>query len=396
MQDFRSPHLALLGFALGSLQRRRGRSLAVAGGLCTAVMLLSAVFFLMDALQLEAGQARKFAPDLVVQRLVGGRPALVPQSWQSTIEGRPGVARVVPRVWGYLFLPALQGNVTVMGLTPQPEALPPGLLAEGHLPSIQDKESCVLGRELAKVLGVQAGDRVRFPGPNDRGPSCVVAGVFTSEVGLFTSDVVLVNEPEARQLLRLPEGEATDLAITLTTPDESHVLAAAVSEALPGARILEKRLLERVHGLSFGRRSGLVLGASLPALLVLLVLAYDRSSGLGTAERREIAILKASGWSSADILESKLFEASLLALGATALGMTLGFIWIFALGAPGLREVLAGWSSLYPAISLTPRVTFSQLLGMQALVAGPYIALAVVPAWRASTLDPMEAMREGA
>jgi ABC-type lipoprotein release transport system permease subunit len=390
------PVLALLGYALGSLRRRRRRALAVAGGLCAAVMLLSAVFFLTDALRAEAEQARRFAPELVVQRLVGGRPALVPPAWRGLVEGRPGVARVVPRLWGYLFLPALQGNVTVVGLTPQQASLPRALLAEGRLPGDGEAEACALGRELAKALGVRTGDRVRFPGPNDKGPSCTVTGVFSSEVGLFTSDVVLVGEGEARRLLELPEGEATDLAVTLTTPDESRVLAAALGEALPGSRVLEKRLLERVHGLSFGRRSGLVLGASLPALLVLLVLAQDRSSGLGAPERREIAVLKAAGWSSGDVLVVKLFEATLLALGATALGMALGFAWVFALGAPGLREALAGWATLYPALTLTPQVTLGQLLGIQALVAGPYVALAVAPAWRASTLDPMEAMRDGA
>jgi ABC-type antimicrobial peptide transport system permease subunit len=75
--------------------------------------------------------------------------------------------------------------------------------------------------------------------------------------------------------------------------------------------------------------------------------------------------------------------------------MALGFAWVFALGAPGLREVLAGWATLYPALRLTPQVTLGQLLGMQALVAGPFVALSVAPAWRAATLDPMEAMRDG-
>jgi ABC-type lipoprotein release transport system permease subunit len=390
-----NPHLALLAYALGALRRRRRRTLAVASGLAAAVALLSAVFFLTDALQAEAAQERRFAPDLVVQRLVGGRPALVPAGWRSQIEGRPGVSRVTPRVWGYLFLPALQGNVTVVGQTPQGEALPPALLAEGRLPAEGEAEGCALGRGLARALGVRTGDRVRFPGPNDRGPSCVVTGVFSSEVDLFTSDVALVSEREARRLLGLPDGEATDLAVTLTTPDESPVLAAALAAALPGGRVLEKRLLERVHGLSFGRRSGLVLGASLPALLVLLVLAQDRSAGLGAPERREIAVLKASGWSSGDVLEAKLYEATLVALAATALGMALGFAWVFALGAPGLREVLAGWATLYPALRLTPQVTLGQLLGLQALVAGPFVALSVAPAWRAATLDPMEAMRDG-
>lgn len=391
----RRAHLALLGYALGSLRRRRARAVAVSVGLAASVALLSAVFFLTDALRAEATRAREYAPDLVVQRMVGGRPALVSSAWVGAVQGRPGVSQVTPRVWGYLFLPSLQGNVTVVGATPQPQALPPVALESGRLPRPDERGGCALGREVAHALGVRPGDKVRFPGPNDRGPSCTVVGMFSSEVNLFTSDVVLVSEPEARALLGLPEGESTDLAITLTTPDESRVLAGALGEALPGSRVLEKRLLERVHALAFGRRAGLVLGASLPALLALLVLAHDRASGVGAAERREIAILKAAGWSSADVLEARIYESLLLALVASAVGLIAGYAWVFALGAPGLREALAGWATLYPALTLTPQVTFGQLLGLQALVTAPYVALSVVPAWRAATVDPMDTMREG-
>lgn len=388
-----SVRLAMLAFALGALRRRGRRAAAVAGGLAGAVALLGAVFFLTDALRGEATAARQEAPDLVVQRLVGGRPALVPSTWRARVEGRPGVASVTERVWGYLFLPALEGNVTVVGMASA--GLPATVLEQGRMPGADEAGACAIGRELGRALGVQAGDRVRFPGPNDRGPTCLVTGVFSASVGLFTGDVVLTGQSEARALLSLPAGEVTDLAVRLTTPDESRVLAAALGESLPGARVLEKRLLERVHALSYGRRAGLVLAASLPALLVLLVLAHDRAAGLGAAERREIAILKAAGWSSGDVLEARLYESVLVASLATAVGLALGYLWVFALGAPGLREALAGWATLYPSLPLTPQVTLGQLLGLQALVAAPYVALSVVPAWRAATVDPMEALRQG-
>jgi ABC-type lipoprotein release transport system permease subunit len=60
----------------------------------------------------------------------------------------------------------------------------------------------------------------------------------------------------------------------------------------------------------------------------------------------------------------------------------------------GLREVLAGWSVLYPDTRLTPAVDVAQLFGLLALVTAPYLALSIGPAWRAATLDPLEAMRQ--
>jgi hypothetical protein len=39
-------------------------------------------------------------------------------------------------------------------------------------------------------------------------------------------------------------------------------------------------------------------------LLAFLVLAWDRLSGVGETERREIAVLKAVGWSTRDVLSA--------------------------------------------------------------------------------------------
>lgn len=394
--------LDLLAFALGSLGRRGGRTWALVGGLASAMALLSAVVFLTEALRAEAARARASAPDLVVQRLVGGRPALVDVASAETLRPLPGVASVRPRVWGYLFLASLQGNVTIVGQSagaPAKGGDGGAMLAEGAPLGPSGQGECVLGLRLADALGVRVGDKIALPkaggDEHEVGPSLKVVGLFSSPVALWTSDVALMHDEDARALLGVPAGAATDLAIALTNPDESAVLAKKTLAAVPGARVLERRLLERVHALSYGRRAGFVLGASLPALLALLALAWDRLSGLGPTERREIAVLKASGWSTADVVAEKLYESLLVGAGAGALGLIAGYLWTFGLGAPGLREVLAGWSVLYPDTRLTPSVDVAQLFGLLALVTAPYLALSIGPAWRAATLDPLEAMRQG-
>jgi putative ABC transport system permease protein len=73
--------------------------------------------------------------------------------------------------------------------------------------------------------------------------------------------------------------------------------------------------------------------------------------------------------------------------------MALAYIWVFLLEAPFLREVLSGWSVLYPATALTPAIDFGDLLGVVGLVLLPFISVAIIPAWRAAIVDPMQAMR---
>jgi ABC-type lipoprotein release transport system permease subunit len=386
--------IALVVHAARAVWRRRGKSFALGGGLLLAVALVAAVLFLTDALRAEADRVRAGMPDIVVQRLIAGRPTVVSTADIVKLGAIPSVRTVTPRIWGYLFVPALQGNVTIVGArTGEPTLSTVG----GGLASGRDlapgTHEMVAGAALARFLGLVLGDQLGLPSPNPEAAPLALVGTFDASVGLYTSDVVLTSEADARALLGVPQGEATDLAVSVINPYETHVVAKTISTRLPGARVIEKDLLGRVYALAYGRRSGIVLAASIPALLALLILAWDRASGLGPEEKHEVAILKAIGWSTADILWVKLAESALVSLSAAVLGLALAYGWVFVLGAPGLRPTLAGWSVLYPDSPITPAVDTGQILGMLLAVVAPFVALSIVPAWKAATLDPMEAMR---
>ena len=384
----------VLAFAMGALVRRRARSLALGGGLAFAVALVAAVTFMTESLRAEAERARAAHPDIVVQKLVGGRPATISAGEATKLDDVPAVKKVVPRVWGYVFLPALQGNVTIVGTAKDasPLSVANGVLDEGR-DITRGAHEMIAGRELARFLGMQPGDELALPAVQTRPMKLV--GTFRSSLDLYTADVIVCDEGDARVLLGMPDGDATDLAVTLSNPQEARVVARTTTERIPGARVIEKELLARVHHLAYGRRAGFVLAAAIPAILALLVLAWDRASGISPDEKREIAIQKAVGWSTADVLRAKLFESLLVGASATAAGLLLGYAWIFWLGAPGLRPALVGWSVLYPVSALTPSVDLAQLLGIALAVLGPFVLLSIVPAWRAASADPMETMRGG-
>jgi ABC-type lipoprotein release transport system permease subunit len=386
--------LSILGFALRALSRRNARAFALGGGLAFAVALIAAVIFMTEALRGEAERAHAAHADIVVQKLVGGRPTTISASEAAKIADIPSVRSVTPRVWGYFFLPSLQGNVTIIGTAKdaKPLTVASGVLAEGRDITPGEHEM-IAGAELAQFLGLRPGDELGLPSWNFDAHALKLVGTFRSSLDLYTADVLICDEDDARALLDLPRGDATDLAVTLSNTSEARVVARTITDRLPGARVIERDLLARVYHLAYGRRAGFVLGASIPAILALLVLAWDRASGLGPDERKEIAVLKAVGWSTSEVLWAKLFESLLVGASATALGLLLGYAWIFWLGAPGLRPALVGWSVLYPRAALTPVVDLAQLLGISLSVMGPFALLSVVPAWRAATTDPLETMR---
>ncbi|MGH7281951.1 MAG: hypothetical protein ACRELY_10535, partial [Polyangiaceae bacterium] len=110
--------LSLLAYATSSLRRRAGKSFALASGLALAVTLVASILFLTDSLHADAERAKDAVPAIVVERIVAGRIATMHASDVETIRNPAilSIKSIHARAWGYLFVPALQGNVTVVGL----------------------------------------------------------------------------------------------------------------------------------------------------------------------------------------------------------------------------------------------------------------------------------------
>jgi ABC-type lipoprotein release transport system permease subunit len=364
-------------------------------GLALAVSLVSAILFLTDALRLEARRATAAQPDVVVQRLVAGRPALIEAADEKALSDVLGVRRVEPRVWGYLFVPELQGNLAIVGV--RGPSLPAFAAAlEQGKDLAPNAHEMLLGRTAARRLGLSLGESLTLPnayGAKSAPPPLVLAGTFRADVDLWTADVLMCDESDARALLGMSATQATDLAIWVANPAEATVVARTAIERMPGVRVIERSSMDRTYALAYGRRSGLVLAAAIPALVALVLLAMGRVGGLGPEEAHEIAVLKAVGFGTRDVLVAKLLESLVVGGLGTALGLLLGYAWVFWWNAPGLRQAIVGWSVLYPEAPLTPAVDLAQLLAIASVVLGPFVGLSIVPAWRAAIVDPMEAMR---
>jgi putative ABC transport system permease protein len=116
-------------------------------------------------------------------------------------------------------------------------------------------------------------------------------------------------------------------------------------------------------------------------LNIMLVSVTDRT--------REIGTRKAVGASDPAILTQFILEAITLAGigGLVGVGTGIGLILALRLAAPLLDKSGGVFSSFYPVLSLPPiLVAFGISLGI-GVIAGAY------PAWRASRLNPIEALR---
>ena len=173
--------------------------------------------------------------------------------------------------------------------------------------------------------------------------------------------------------------------VARSTSDEAGLATAIVREihavdptvVVYGVRTMQNRLLD---SLARQRFSTTMLGAFAAfALLLAAVGLYGVMSYLVTQSTRDIGILVALGARRENILALVVRQ-----------GMQLALIGIFAglTGAAALTRVIA---SLLFGVSARDVATF---LAVPSLLAAVAFAATVIPAWRASSVDPMVALRE--
>ncbi|MFT5354423.1 MAG: hypothetical protein ACI9KE_001628 [Polyangiales bacterium] len=373
--------LALVDFALGALRRRMSRSVALTAAIALVTFLYGSGFLLTDALRAEVEGAALATPDLTLQRLVAGRPGLIDASSAETLRQDPGVRSIEARVWGFLYVPALEANIVVVGdddlrrergaprtgeITPEPPA------------------PAIVGSGLAERLALHAGDRLAIPGAS--GPlRFEIIEVRSTASAIHDADAMIVDVATARALLGVAEGQAVDVAIELVRPEEAAVVGARLGELIEGARVIDRRSMTRAYELTLEGRGGLMNALFLPCLACLLLLGWERLSGLGGDEVREIAILKSVGWLTSDVLYARLYESAVLALLGTFAGCIFAYVYVFWLHAPGLAGILFGWSVLHAELDLTPQSDIVSMISLVSIVVVPFIVVGLLPAWRAAS-----------
>jgi ABC-type antimicrobial peptide transport system permease subunit len=199
------------------------------------------------------------------------------------------------------------------------------------------------------------------------------------QYGLETDGKIATYFPMQQQ-----PGRGTFL-VARTTTDEAGLSIAMIQEihavdpnaVVYGVRTMQDRLSE---SLARQRFASTMLGAFAAfALLLAAVGLYGVMSYLVTQSTRDIGILVALGAGRDRILALVVRQGMVLALIGIVAGLA---------GAVALTRVIA---SLLFGVSARDVATF---LAVPALLAVVAFAATAIPAWRASSVDPMVALRE--
>ncbi len=380
------------------------------GGVALGVTALLTVLAVMNGFENEI-QTRIAGTDAHVVLLGDGAGGLrSPDSVVERVRARPGVLGVAAFTYAKAMVfrqgftegmvvkgvnLASERGVTTVGshITPPLDSIP--RRTEGGAPGI------VLGSELAARLGARPGDTVVLGSLAASARSALgfaprlktfrLVGVFSSGLYTYDSSLGFTSIGAAQEFFELGSG-VTGIEVRLADMFDAPRAAEALLAALGDPSLRSNNWIDLNRNLFTWMKLEKTVMFVILALIVL-VAAFNIVSTLFMVvleKRRDIGVLKSLGADQGMVLQVFLLEGLLIGGLGTALGTGLG---------AGLIAVLRR----YPFVRLPGDVYFIERLPVRP-EAGDFaavilaalslcLAAALYPAWRASCLDPVEAIR---
>ncbi len=386
------PLLEVAGTGLAAVLLHPLRSLVCVAALAAVLVPFIAGMALSQGIEAQAEDSARFGADLYVTATQFGRPAAVPLDAVEKVRRIDGVTAVVPRIVGEVVLGKDRVHAVLVGLPPQ--QFPAWAdCVEGSLPRPGGPNELVVGSSLARQLGLKVGSMLPPFYRNDKAGErlSVVVGVFRPDAPLWQAHMILTTFDTAAAVFA-QEGLATDLLVSCR-PGYQDEVARAVARELPQARVTTREDLLALLPRGPLQREGLFnlhfVLAFVVAILVLLV-----TSGLGLSERRrEVGVLKATGWQTDEVLLRATVESLTIALTAACVSLLIAWAWLRVFNGYGLAGFFLAGVDVAPDFRAPFRLTpVPALLGFVfALVL--VLTGTLFSTWRAATAAPREAMR---
>jgi len=371
--------------AVENAARSPKRTAATASALLVSVTLVAFITVFAESAKasIEREVDRGFTGDFVVQAPFGfGPPSGFPSSVSQQVAGVDGVASVsavgfTTAQVGYPDGDTAQQFVTTANPAALVRVLEPRM-AVGELTDLTD-DGVIVDQTIADKHGIELGDSVTVTGPSGASRALVVEGLSddTTILGFFTvtratGAGLFPQQLDVQVFGALEEG--ADLGRVLAGIEEAVA-------ATPGLDVLDRDafagdLADQIT--SFVTFIYALLGLS----VVISVIGVVNTLLLSIHERtRELGLLRAVGMLRPQLRSAVRWEALLIAILGTVVGLAAGL---------GISRVLV---QALEGFGLT---AFRVPVGGLAVIVGAAVVLGLVaaayPAWRASRLDVLDAI----
>jgi len=301
-------HSNLASYALGNVLKYRTKSAAIVMALFISTSILCSAEFIREGVVQDISASVDEGPDIIVQRLVGGRQGVVPTDWLSNVTDTHGVRLATPRVWGY----ADVGNgrlLTIMGVNSTEYGSIIGatgteLLEQGRFLNESDTRKMIVGSGIVDMMAasalsiqIQVGSILSLISFDGELVDFEVIGIFSSESKIFSYDLILTDINSSREVLGVDNSSCTDVAVWSDYGSDLDSVAFRLDTGITDARVLTRDAISDAMLKTYGGRAGVVALLWTVVLLAVVLLAFTASSAGSEEARREVGLLKALGYS---------------------------------------------------------------------------------------------------
>ncbi len=322
-------------------------------------------------------------------------------AWRAALDAA-GALRWAPRIR----VPAVISSeresrgVVLVGVDPASETDITGLpqrIAEGRFLESPDDDGIVLGARLVERLETRLGKRVVVisQDPDNRlaERGFRVVGVYRAELPALEERNVYAGKATLQRLLR-SDGRVSQIIVIGEDYRAVGPLYAQLRASLPaGLDIATWDRLDPYLGTMFRFMDGFVL---VWIVIIFLALSFGLVNTLVMAifERvREIGLIQALGMRPALIVWQILLESLLLLVIGLAAGNLAAIATILPLeDGLDISAVAEGMAMMGAGSVLYPALTLHDLLLANGVVVALGVLASILPAWRASRLDPVRAL----
>ncbi|MDX9861982.1 MAG: lipoprotein-releasing ABC transporter permease subunit [Rhodospirillales bacterium] len=328
------------------------------------------------------------------------------------LRGLAGVKLVSPMIEGQVMATAngVARGAVVRGVRTEDlakRAIIADNIDSGAITDLEGGDAVLIGSRMASLMGLKVGDSISLISPKGnvtafgtvpRLRAYRVAGTFRIGMYEYDSTFIFMPLPAAQTYFRLPEA-VTNLEVFIDDPDNARRVGAEIARAVGGQGQVHD--WQQVNSTFFNAIQVERNVMFLILTLIIVVAAFNIVSSmimLVKDKGRDIAILRTMGATAGMIMRIFFLSGASIGVIGTIAGFVLGVL--FCDNIETIRQgiqVLTGTQlfdeTIYFLSQLPAKMDTTEVAAVVGMGLGLSFLATLYPAWRASRIDPAEALR---